>query len=383
VRLHMRYLPRHRPTRERGNIFLGAAILAPMAFATLAGIGFYADLIWTKTRLADSARMIAQAIQDDPGIAQGSFGGTLGDLDRVVLAATGNREPVPAGFNVSKYKSCNPDLAQAGWSDDQLREHFVRAGAYEGRPGVFGDCSKRTINRDTVVNIKAYGAQPTSSDIATQFPYHSLSEVPEGGRSDGWHPSGRIYYPGQPLVWNYANPNPDPTQPYWISVVAKKPVRQLSLFGFTFGTQPEVTNYAVVRVVPKPPLNEGLKRVIGGSTGQIRGVAAINQALEEGILVGWGDSNARKPDRDHNLSVCRLGSTPTDADIEKLFKEPGCAHRFCNGKFPEITRARGNPVTYSLMGNCGVSSGNLPESYCQTEVGAGVPMVEFGCMWFE
>ena len=240
--------------RAQGVMFLEAAIILPMAAVITFGVAYYANAYVTKTRLADNARVIARAIQDDPTISQGNWGGSLGDLDRVILAATGNGDPVPEGFNVATYKSCNADLSSM--SDAQAQEHFARAGRYERREGAFGNCNERRDvgARDTVVNIQSYAEQPTDSQIKAQFPYRFVPN-PERGvaapQADGWHPSGRnTNVPG--FGWSYANPNTDKTKPYWISVVAKKPVRQLSLFGFEFGTTPEIANYVVVRVVPVP-----------------------------------------------------------------------------------------------------------------------------------
>jgi hypothetical protein len=127
--------------RSMGLLFIEAAVLFPVAVTTVVGLAWLADAYVIKVRLGDSARIIARAIQDDPGISQGEFNGTLGDLDRVVLSATGNRDPIPANFNVGSYKSCNADLAN--YSDEAAREHFARAGRYELRPGVFGDCNQR------------------------------------------------------------------------------------------------------------------------------------------------------------------------------------------------------------------------------------------------
>ena len=239
--------------RAQGILFLEAAVMLPMAAAITFGVAYYANAYVTKTRLADSARVIARAIQDDPTISQGNGGGSLGDLDRVILVATGNGDPVPEGFNVATYKSCNADLSSM--SDAQAQEHFARAGRYERREGAFGNCNERRDvgARDTVVNIQSYAEQPTDSQIKAQFPYRFVPN-PERGvaapQADGWHPSGRnTNVPG--FGWSYANPNTDKTKPYWISVVAKKPVGRLSLFGWTFGSFPEIVNHAVVRVVPK------------------------------------------------------------------------------------------------------------------------------------
>ena len=215
---------------ERGILFLQAAILAPMAVATLFGIGFYANLYVTKTRLGDSARVIARAIQDDPGLSQGFRGTESGELDQVVLAATGVEE-LPAGFNPSTYASCN------GISEAEARDHFVRFGRYENRPGTSGAaCGQPRVvgAREPRVSIKAYATKPSGAEVASQFPSH---------------PSGRET--GQSRGWRTGNPHNNPTEPYWVAVVAKKPVRQMSLFGFSFGAAPEITNSAVVRVVPR------------------------------------------------------------------------------------------------------------------------------------
>ncbi len=229
-----------------------ASLILPLAAATVIGLAWYADKYVTKVRLADSARIIARAIQDDPAISQWSWNDELGDLDRVVMAATGNMDPMPAGFNVETYRQCNQDLLEEGYSDEKLRQHFVMAGAYEERGGVFGDCNEKLINRKIAVNIKAYATQPTKADIAAQFPRRSLTDIPTGGRADGWHPSGRIHRAGSPFAWEISNPNTDKTKPYWISIVAKKPMSNFSILGFDLGLQlGELVNSAVVRVVPR------------------------------------------------------------------------------------------------------------------------------------
>ena len=84
------------------------------------------------------------------------------------------------------------------------------------------------------MSIKAYATKPSEAEVASQFPSHASGR--ETGHSRGWRTG---------------NPHSNPTQPYWVAVVAKKPVRQMSLFGFSFGAAPEITNSAVVRVVPR------------------------------------------------------------------------------------------------------------------------------------
>jgi len=215
---------------ERGILFIETAMLLPVAFATLFGVAFYGHLYVTKTRLGDSARVIARAIQDDPGISQGFRGTEAGELDQVVLAATGVEE-LPAGFNPSTYASCN------GISKAKAIDHFVRFGRYENRPGTAGAaCGEPTVvgAREPRVSIKAYRKKPSAAEVASQFPSHASGR--ETGESGGW----RI-----------DNPNSNPTEPYWVAVVAKKPVRPVSLFGVSFGAPPEITNSAVVRVVPR------------------------------------------------------------------------------------------------------------------------------------
>ena len=256
--------------RARGIMFLEAAVILPMAAVITFGGAYYLNAYVTKMRLGDSARVIARAIQDDPGITQGGLTGTLGDLDRVVLAATGiGTDAIPAAFNVETYKSCNPDLS--AMSDDVAREHFVRAGRYENRAGVFGDCGQQSDlgSKDTVVSIRSYKTQPTNQQIKSQFPYYDLSPDNKKKKPTGWHPSGRKLR-GSTYGWSYANPNKDKTQPYWISVVTKKPAWRLALFGWTFGKQPEIVNYAVVRVGHTgPPPCEGAGKVLRvNSSGQ-------------------------------------------------------------------------------------------------------------------
>ena len=99
--------------------------------------------------------------------------------------------------------------------------------------------------RDTRVSIASHATRPSQSQIEAIIP-------PDGADANGIHPSGRAHSPGYTFGWKYANPNPDPSKPYWVSVVTKKPVRQISLFGWTFGTSPSIVNKAVVRVVPNP-----------------------------------------------------------------------------------------------------------------------------------
>jgi|GEM_PF-5548758 len=226
------------------------------------GLAYYGNAYVTKTRLGDSARVIARAIQDDPGISQGNVNnpfGDLGDLEQVVAAATGNGEAIPAGFNPASYKSCNPDLA--GLSDEMAQSHFARAGRYEGRQGIFGDCGAggNVAARDVRVNITSYASKPTISQIKAQIPPNSVN-TSSAEIAEIIHPSGKNSMAGF-FGWKYANPNTDPSKPYWVSVVAKKPVRQLSLFGWIFGSSSEIVNHAVVRVVP-PPYCEGPGKVL-------------------------------------------------------------------------------------------------------------------------
>jgi hypothetical protein len=230
---------------SRGMMFLEAAMLLPMAAVVTVGLAYYANAYVTKTRLGDSARVIARAIQDDPGITQGSLTGALGELDQVVSEATGVGDDLPAGFNVATYKSCNPDLA--AWSDDNARKHFARAGRYENRRGVFGNCGVHSDvgARDARVSITSSPTKPSASQITALIP-------PNGGVLNGIHGSGRFHTYGQFYGHKYQNPNSNPSKPYWVSVVAKKPVRQFSIFGWTFGTLPEIVNYSSVRVVPDP-----------------------------------------------------------------------------------------------------------------------------------
>ena len=117
-----------RTRQARGMMFLEAAMLLPMAAVITVGLAYYANAYVTKTRLGDSARVIARAIQDDPGITQGGLWSSAGDLERVISEATGVSEGAPAGFNVTTYKGCNPDLASS--SDDAARRHFETAGRY-------------------------------------------------------------------------------------------------------------------------------------------------------------------------------------------------------------------------------------------------------------
>ena len=230
---------------SRGMMFLEAAMLLPMAAVVTVGLAYYANAYVTKTRLGDSARVIARAIQDDPGITQGSLTGALGELDLVVSEATGVGDDLPAGFNVATYKSCNPDLAAL--SDDDARKHFARAGRYENRRGVFGNCGVQSDvgARDPRVSITSFSTKPSADQITALVP-------PNGGVSNGIHGSGRFHTHGQFYGHKYQNPNSNPSKPYWVSVVAKKPVHQFSIFGWTFGSLPEVVNYSSVRVVPDP-----------------------------------------------------------------------------------------------------------------------------------
>ena len=230
---------------SRGMMFLEAAMLLPMAAVVTVGLAYYANAYVTKTRLGDSARVIARAIQDDPGITQGGLWSSAGDLERVISEATGTSEEAPAGFNVTTYKKCNPELASS--SDDSARRHFETAGRFEKRRGVFGDCNveSKVGERDVRVSIASHATRPSKSQIEGIIP-------PDGADANGIHPSGRAHSPGYTFGWKYANPNPNPAKPYWVSVVTKKPVPQISLFGWTFGSSPALVNHAVVRVVPDP-----------------------------------------------------------------------------------------------------------------------------------
>ena len=220
--------------RSGGIVLIEAAILFPLAMGIVFGVGYYANLYAIKFKLGESARVIARAIQDDPDISQGMVGPEAGDLDQVVWAAT-NVKDVPDGFNPAAYRQCNGDLGLA--SDDQARDHFSRFGRYEPRSGTSGStCGTRNTvaSNEVRVSIQAFASRPTDADLASQFQSH---------------PSGRQQ--GNQYGWSYRNPNSDPTKPFWISVVAQKPSSPRSLFGFTFGTRPEISNYAVVRVMPK------------------------------------------------------------------------------------------------------------------------------------
>ena len=179
------------------------------------------------------------------GLLRGGVWGSAGDLERVISEATGTSEEAPAGFNVTTYKGCNPDLASH--SDDSARRHFETAGRYENRRGVFGDCNvaSKVGERDVRVSIASHATRPSKSQIEGIIP-------PDGTDANGIHPSGRAHSPGYTFGWKYANPNPNPAKPYWVSVVTKKLVSQISLFGWTFGSSPALVNHAVVRVVPDP-----------------------------------------------------------------------------------------------------------------------------------
>lgn len=132
--------------------------------------------------------------------------------------------------------------------------------------------------------------------------------------------------------------------------------------------------------VPTPSLPEqqGLKKVFGGSTGNIVGVKAINAALEQGIQVGWGSGN--EADKGNNRAFCELPPNPSDAQVRKLWVEPSCAHRFCNGKFNRGWDKGGNPVNVTLMGGCSI--GATGGTVCETAY-PNQPMVNFGCMWID
>lgn len=123
-----------RVRRSRGSLFVGAALLLLFAVPTVATLTYFAHAYVTKARLGDSAQVIARAIQDDPTITQSfvngvadGFNGNLGELEKVVSAAAGvPGDGVPAGFNVAKFKECNPDIA--GLTNNAARRHFARAG---------------------------------------------------------------------------------------------------------------------------------------------------------------------------------------------------------------------------------------------------------------
>ena len=235
-----------RTRQSRGMMFLEAAMLLPMAAVLTVGAAYYANAYVTKTRLGDNARVIARAIQDDPGITQGGILGTPGELDQVISEATRVSDDLPTGFDLAKYKSCNPDIPSV-WSDDRVRKHFARAGRYENRRGVFGNCGVQSDvgAQDARVSITSFATKPSASQIAALVP-------PNTGGSGGLHASGRAGTYAQYSGYRYHNPHSNPSKPYWVSVVAKKPMRQLSLFGWTFGSTLEIVNHTSVRVVPDP-----------------------------------------------------------------------------------------------------------------------------------
>lgn len=117
----------------------------------------------------------------------------------------------------------------------------------------------------------------------------------------------------------------------------------------------------VLRLIPGQP-----SPLVGDYTGDIRGVRAINAYLARGNAQVFGGLD---------LGGCALPEHPTEAQFVRLWRDPVCAHRFCNALFQTDV----NPITHSLAGSCGVD-GRSGSDDCSQRFGSDV-VINMGCVY--